>query len=296
MKKKIIITTIIILMLVISILAVFLIKTRAPILGELKDFAINSKNTFTVKNSKEYKELKKADKTKKYYKSEKNIKIPILLYHNIPIEKSARSEYYMSTTQKQFEKQISGLKDLGYTFITYDDLIKYYNNELALPEYVVLITFDDGYLDNYENAFPIIKKYNIPVTMFVINDCVGGPGYFSWEQAKEMENSGLVSIHTHGKTHIEYGKESEELVRDYITYAHSNIETQLGHSTSKIFAYPYGSYSSTSIKTLSDIGFVQNLLGEKYNTSDTLNLNQLNRIFVKQNYSVETILKLILLN
>lgn len=296
MRKKIIILTIIILIIILSITAIVLVKTRAPILGDLKDLAINSKNEFIVKNSKEYKELKKADKTKKYYKNEKNIKIPILLYHNIPTEKSARNQYYMNTTQKQFEKQISGLKDLGYTFITYDDLIKYYNNELALPEYVVLITFDDGYLNNYENAFPIIKKYNIPVTMFVINDCVGSPGYFSWEQAKEMEESGLVSIYTHGKTHIEYGKESEEVIRDYISYAHSNIENQLGHPTLKVFAYPYGSYSSTSVQTLKDLGFVQNILDEKYNTSDSLDLNQLTRIFAKQNYSLYTILKLILLN
>lgn len=296
MKKKIILTSIIVLLIAISAFAAFLIKTRAPILGELKDFAVNSKNSLIVKNSKAYKELKKADKTKKYYKNEKNIKIPILLYHNIPIGKSARSEYYMSTTQKQFEKQISGLKELGYTFITYDDLIKYYNNELALPEYVVLITFDDGYLDNYENAFPIIKKYNIPATMFVIDSCVGAPGYFSWEQAKEMEASGLVSIHTHGKNHIPYGNESAETTANDVSYAHSNIESQLGHPTAKIFAYPYGSYSDSSIANLKDSGFVQNLLGETYNTSSSLDLSQLKRIFAKQNYNVDTILKLILLN
>lgn len=294
MKKKIIISIILITLLAISILGIVLVKKRAPILGELKDFAINSKNYILVRNSKEYKELKNADKSKRYYKNEKNIKIPILLYHNIPLEKSARSEYYMSTTQKQFEKQISGLKDLGYTFITYEDLIKYNNNELALPEYVVLLTFDDGYLDNYENAFPILKKYNIPATIFVIDNCVGAPGYFSWEQAKEMENSGLVSIHTHGKTHIPYGDESAEIVRDYISYAQSNLETQLGHPVAKIFAYPYGSCSETSINTLADLGFVQNLLEDRPNPSETLDMSRLVRIFAKQHYSLETLLKFML--
>ena len=294
MKKKIIISIILITLLAISILGIVLVKKRAPILGELKDFAINSKNYILVRNSKEYKELKNADKSKRYYKNEKNIKIPILLYHKIPLEKSARSEYYMSTTQKQFEKQILGLKDLGYTFITYEDLIKYNNNELALPEYVVLLTFDDGYLDNYENAFPILKKYNIPATIFVIDNCVGAPGYFSWEQAKEMENSGLVSIHTHGKTHIPYGDESAEIVRDYISYAQSNLETQLGHPVEKVFAYPYGSCSETSINTLADLGFVQNLLEDRPNPSETLDMRRLVRIFAKQHYSLETLLKFML--
>lgn len=295
-KKRIIISTLIFLLIVILfIIGMVLLKTRPPFLGEIKDLVVNTKNSIIVKTSKEYKNLKKSDKSKKYYKNEKDIKIPILLYHKIPTEKSERKEYYMNTTSTQFEKQISGLKDLGYTFITYDDLIKYNNNELALPEYVVLITFDDGYLDNYENAFPIIKRLNIPVTMFVIDNCVGAPGYFSWEQAKEMEDSGLVTIYTHGKTHIPYGNESAEVVNDYISYAHSNLEQQLGHSTNKVFAYPYGSCSDISIETLSSLGFVQNILCEQYNTSNTLNLNSLTRIFAKQNYNIETILKLILL-
>ena len=294
MKKKFIILCGIFIALFMLFTIIILVK-RPQFMGNCKDILINSKNYLLVRNSKEYKDLKAADKSKKYFKNEKNIKIPILLYHNIPTEKSERKDYYMNTTAKQFEKQIVGLKDLGYTFITYDDLIKYYNNELALPEYVVLITFDDGYLNNYENAFPIIKKYNIPVTIFVIDDCVGAPGYFTWQQAKEMEQSGLVSIHTHGKTHIPYGNESADIVENYISYAHSNLEQQLGHPSKKVFAYPYGSCSDISIKALSDQGFVQNLLGEKYNTSDTLDLSRLNRIFAKQNYSLETILKLILL-
>ena len=292
MKKKLIILSVILVILVLSIISIFVIKP--PFLGYFKDTLLNCKNTIIVKNSEQYKALKSADKSKKYFKNEKNIKIPILLYHQTPIEKSERKDYYLCTTAKQFEKQIVGLKDLGYTFITYDDLIKYNNNELALPEYVVLITFDDGYLNNYENAYPIAKKHNIPITIFVIDDCVGTTGYFSWEQAREMENSGLVSIHTHGKTHIPYGNESAEIVKNYITYAHSHLEEELGHPVNKVFAYPYGSCSDVSVKTLSDLGFIQNMLSEQYNTTETLDLTCLTRIYAKQNYNLESILKLIL--
>ena len=293
MKKKLLILISIFILSI--ILCVILLITKPTFIREFKDILVNTKNTIVVKNSKEYKNLKTADKSKKYYKNEKNIKIPILLYHHVPSEKSERSEYYLNTSVNQFEKHISGLKDLGYTFITYEDLFKYYNNEIPLPEYVVLISFDDGYLDNYENAFPIIKKYNVPINVFVIDNGVGAPGYFSWEQAREMENSGLVHIYTHGKTHIPYGDESADLVKDYISYAHTHLEEELGHETLKVFAYPYGSCSDDSINALSELGFIQNLLGEQYNTSDTLDLNKLTRIYGKENYNLYTILKLILL-
>lgn len=293
MKRKTIIATLVMAMLAIVLSSILLI-TKPPFLGDCKDILVNTRNKIIVKNSEEYKHLISADTSKKYFKNEKDIKIPILLYHHITTGKSDRKDFYMCTTTEQFKKQISGLQKLGYTFITYDDLIKYNNNELALPEYVVLITFDDGYLDNYENAFPIIKELNIPVSLFVIDNCVGAPDYFTWQQAKEMENSGLVDIYTHGKEHIAYGEESAETVANYISYAHSNLEKELGHTTTKIFAYPYGSCSESSITTLTDMGFIQNLIGEQNNSSNTLDLNRLNRIFAKQNYNIYTILRLIL--
>ena len=293
MKKKIIIILTILITLS-AIISCFLLIKKPDFLKDFRDDLVNIKNTISVRNSQEYKNLKTADKSKKYYRSEKNIKIPILLYHQITNEKSNRNDYYLCTTSKQFEKQISGLKNIGYTFITYDDLIKYYNNELALPEYVAIITFDDGYLNNYENAYPVAQKYNIPINIFVIDNCVGSDGYFSWDQAREMEKSDLVNIYSHGKTHIPYGEESAEIVKEYISYAHTHLESELGHTVTKVFAYPYGSCSEISISALAELGFVQNLLGERLNTSDTLDLNGLGRIYVKQNYNVETILKLIL--
>lgn len=296
MKKKITIISVSILAIFafFAFFACFLLVKKPDFLKDFRDELVNFKTTITVKKSQEYQNFKKADKSKKYYKNEKNIKIPILLYHQITTEKSNRNDYYLCTTSKQFEKQISGLQNLGYTFITYDDLIKYNNNELALPEYVAIITFDDGYLNNFENAYPIIQKYNIPINIFVIDNCVGSDGYFSWEQARTMEQSGLVHIYSHGKTHIPYGEESAEIVKEYISYAHSNLENELGHPVTKVFAYPYGSCSDISISALAELGFVQNLLGERCNTSETLDLSSLGRIYVRQNYNVESILKLIL--
>lgn len=73
------------------------------------------------------------------------------------------------------------------------------------------------------------------------------------------------------------------------------LKKNFGHTTSKVFAYPYGSHSDVSVNTLKSLGFVQNLVNGKCNTSNTLDLSRLDRICIQQNYNVDTILKLILL-
>lgn len=247
------------------------------------------KQGLEIKLSSEYKVV---DKTKTYYKNEKNLRIPILLYHEITKEKPERNLSYMRTTRENFEKQIQGLLEYGYTVISYDDLIAYDKGEEALPEKVVLIDFDDGYIGNYLYAFEIVKKYNIPISIYVVDDLVGTPGYFNWEQAKEMSNSGLVSINSHGKTHIFYDKEAKETLVEHIEYAHSNIEKNVGKKVTKVFTYPYGAYTEEHLRALKQAGFVQNLTNDEINETNTLNLYGLSRIYVK-NYSKYKVLKMI---
>jgi len=78
------------------------------------------------------------------------------------------------------------------------DIIK---RKEPFPPRAVAITFDDGYENNYTNAFPAIKEYRIPVTVFVVANNIGGPGYMGWSQIREMAESGLVSIGSHTMTH-----------------------------------------------------------------------------------------------
>lgn len=295
MLKKFI-KIILILFILLFIITLYFYFFQRPFLGKIKDYSISTYVSIQIKNSESYKKLKTSNKTLKYYKNEKDLKIPIILYHEISNYTPERSKNDLYTSDKQFEYQISNLLNLGYTFITYNDLVLYYNNELALPEYVALITFDDGYKGVYENAFPIIQKYNIPINIFVINSCInsGSSIYFSWDEARKMDKSNLVYIYSHGKEHIPYGYESGKKTVADITEAHMNIERELGHSVTKVFAYPFGSYNEDTLSALTDAGFIQNLLLESNNHSSTLCLSQLTRIYVKQNYNVEQILKLIL--
>ena len=215
-----------------------------------------------------------------YKIGEKNLKLPILIYHGFSTPLPEGDVYKLMCTKDNFEGQITTLKDAGFTFITLEDLYKYKKGYIGLPEKTVAITMDDGWLGNYTEAFDIIKKYNVPATIFIVENLVGTEGYFSWEQAKEMYDSGLVKIHVHGRKHISAtGYSKEKLIEDY-NYTHELIEEKLSAKIQKIMAYPAGDSSADTIKWLKEAGFevqVQTKYGT-VNKSNSLDLTGLGRI------------------
>ncbi len=229
-----------------------------------------------------------------YYRNEKRILIPIFVYHDIVDELTA--EEFMQTTKENFEKQIVGLSKLGYKFINYDSLIKYNNGQEKLNEKSILIAFDDGYVGNYEIMYPIIQKYNIPVTINIIDDRIGKDGYLNWEQIKQMEESGLVSIYTHSLHHEDPNTVENYKYAQDIEKAHKNIEEQLGKEVTKVFTYPYGLNNEEKIKILGEKGFVQNLTDNKVNNSEDLNLNKLHREYPLNDSVAKILIKTIYRN
>ena len=231
-----------------------------------------------------------------YYIGEKNLQIPVFVYHDI-VEDESQIEYdYMQTTVKQFEKQMTGLMKLGYKPITYEDLVAYKNGEKAIPKWSFLVTFDDGYTGVYKYAFEIAKKYNIPMTSFEISDTVGTNGYYTWEQAKEMKESGLVtiaSIYLHGYTHTQYDKETPERLLSDTNKAQEDLENNLeDNNILKVFTYPYGLYTNAERDTLWQAGYVQNLTDNRINLSDKLDLSGLHRSYPLNNSVLKILLKI----
>jgi len=151
-------------------------------------------------------------------------KIPIITYHSLVANPTSNSEISVET----FEAQIKALNENGYTGVTFEDLIAYVYEGKELPEKPVCITFDDGYLNNYELAYPILKKYNMKATIFVIGVSVGSltnykdtdypiTPHFTFEQAKEMQESGLISIQSHTYDMHQWAPyESGNMVRENI--------------------------------------------------------------------------------
>jgi len=136
--------------------------------------------------------------------SEYTKRVPVLIYHSISKTDSGAAV----VSEREFKKQLSAIKLAGFNTVTIDDMINYVEKGIELPKNPICITFDDGYLDNYEIAFPLLKQYNMKATMFVIGSSIGNNGkykdtehtsipHFTYEQAKEMIDSGLVSIQSH---------------------------------------------------------------------------------------------------
>ncbi len=217
-----------------------------------------------------------------FKKSEKNIKLPVLIYHGFftPMISEADDPYRLMCSADLFEEQVTTLLDKGYTFITLEDIYKYDKGWIGLPEKNVCITMDDGWKGNYTDAFGVLKKYNIPATIFIVEELVGTRDYFTWEQAKEMYDTGLVKIHVHGKKHVSATGYQKESLQNAYNSTHSKIEEILGEKITKIMAYPAGDCSENTIKWLKEAGFeiqVQTKYGT-VNKSRNLDLTALGRI------------------
>ena len=215
----------------------------------------------------------------KYKIEEKNLKIPIFVYHDI-VENVEEVQYdYMQTTYETFKKQINGMINLGYKPISYTDLLDYANGEKKISKKSFLITFDDGYDGVYKYAYKFAKEKNIPISSFLINSKVGTPGYYNWEEAKEMDRSNLVGIYSHSLKHDEYDKYlPNELLKD-TEESIKDIEDNLGHSINKVYTYPYGLYSKEGSELLKSKGIIQNLTDNKINQSKNLDMYGLHRMY-----------------
>ncbi len=231
-----------------------------------------------------------------YYISEKNLEIPIFVYHNIVDDESEVYYDYMQTTKEVFEGQIKGLKSVGYHFITYEDLKEYKEGKKKLYKKSCILTFDDGYEEVYKNAYPIAIKYNIPFTMFIITENVGKDGTINWSEAKEMKDSGLVTIASHSENHADFSNLTVTDAINNVNKSYNEIEKNLSNGQTRIFTYPYGLYTNEEINELTNLGYIQNLTDNKINTSKNLDLSRLHRCYPLSDSTPKIILKIMYRN
>ena len=208
--------------------------------------------------------------------------VPVLMYHHI----DPQADDNTTITPETFEAQIAALAEAGYTAIFPDDLAAYVREGKELPEKPVVITFDDGYLSNYEYAWPILEKYGMVATIFVIGSTVGDTDHykdtdypitphFSYAQAKEMVDSGVISIQSHTYDMHQWGPYEDtdqprenllplegESEADYRAALSADcetirreIQTGTGEEAVHVMAFPGGYYDTLSLVTLLENGF-----------------------------------------
>ena len=217
------------------------------------------------------------------YAEEPGPRVPVLLYHAFSEDRVPRERdpYDLHVTVEALDKQIRGMLDSGYTFISFDELYAWRTEGRALPEKPAILTCDDGYENCWRLAFPVFQKYDVKATIFVIGEQVGKEGYFTWEQARRMERSGLVTIATHGQRHVDHAKMSPSKAAREIGAAHAELVEQLGNPDRlKVMAYPYGKCTADTRSAVAKQGFAVQVLtrcGRAYNAGKTP-LTEVNRI------------------
>ncbi len=191
--------------------------------------------------------------------------VPILMYHHIRVNPRPQDPVWvnLNVTPGQLDQQLNFLTTHNYHVITLDDLYNAINNGKTLPENPIVLSFDDGYRNFFDNAYPILKKYNMKAIEFIITGVEGTDSYLTWDQIKEMDKSGLIEFGAHTQHHPNLPDLSQMSINSEITLSKSDLENQLGKPT-HWFAYPYGSYSNYivgEVKTAGYLGAVSTIYG-----------------------------------
>ena len=211
--------------------------------------------------------------------SRTEVSLPVLMYHGLTDDPARVSEYFILT--EDFRKDLQWLTDHGYTAVTFRQLADYAESGALLPDKPVLITFDDGYYNNYEKAFPLLQKYHVPAVISIIGSETeaaseqlyrpSGGGALTWQEAADMARSGLVEIGSHtwdlhrndGKGRKGADRLPGESLEDYraalladLGKAQERIASETG-AAPLVFAWPYGAWPTdgSANPILKELGF-----------------------------------------
>lgn len=179
------------------------------------------------------------------------IKVPILMYHHIAVS-PVNSIYYVAPDK--FEDEIKLLHNWEYTPITTTMLVDAIKNGTSLPPRPIILTFDDANEDNYANAFPIMKKYGMTGMLYLPFDYIGGNGYLTVDQIKEMAAAGW-EVGSHSLTHPNLKVVDSARLRAEIVDSRKKLQALLKVPI-LTFAYPFGEVGSASIDYVKFAGYI----------------------------------------
>lgn len=165
---------------------------------------------------------------------------PVLMYHSIG-ESLGRPYAYLYVTPAQFEEQVKYMADNGYTFLFPDEM--YYADRCEKP---VVITFDDGYVDNFDQALPVLKRYNAKATVFVAGSNIDQQWMLTKQQIRQMADSGLVNIGSHTLAHGDLTKLDGAALQEEMAGSQWLLEKITGKKITNI-AYPFGKFNDAVI-------------------------------------------------
>lgn len=188
------------------------------------------------------------------------LEVPIILYHHIqPMADAIEEEHAQLTVDSViFDEQMKYLVQAGYHSLSVAEVVDALRNKTILPEKSIVITIDDGYLDNYTYGFQILKKYNLKGNFMIPTGLIMNPGYMTWDNVREIRNSTIGYIYNHTWSHSALGYQNKEKIDSELSISKMQFVEQIGDSPN-ILTYPYGSFSPIAVQELRAHGFIAGL-------------------------------------
>jgi len=210
------------------------------------------------------------------------VQVPILLYHRFgPVVADG-----MTVTTTVFESHLTYFKDNGYTVIPLKQLIDYYLKKgPPPPSRSVVIVADDGHISVYTDMYPLVRKYHIPVTLFIYPSAISNASYaMTWDQLRELKKFGFFDFQSHTYWHPNFKKDKKKFSpSEYVR----SVEMQLRKSKERLekelmvkvdmLAWPFGLFDEELIGKASASGYVAAFTIERHHTSASDNLMTLPR-------------------
>jgi peptidoglycan/xylan/chitin deacetylase (PgdA/CDA1 family) len=223
---------------------------------------------------------------------ELSVRVPVLMYHHVRelTPNLSLTAQLLTVSPQSFATQMQELLDLGYHPITPRQLFLALTTNAELPPKSVIVTFDDGYRDVYQNAWPTLTRLKIPATFFIISHTLASPAYIDKAMLREMDATGLANIASHTQTHVNVPTLSAASQLEEVKGSKADLENVLGHPVLD-FAYPYGGVNSSTAALVSSTGYemaFSTFLGSLHTPSD---LFELRRIRVGDGESLKPILE-----
>jgi len=200
------------------------------------------------------------------------VQVPILLYHRFgPVVADG-----MTVTNAVFESHLTYLRDNGYTVIPLRQLVDYYLRKgPPPPSRSVVIVADDGHRSVYTDMYPLVRKYHIPVTLFIYPSAISNASYaMTWDQLRELKKSGLFDFQSHTYWHPKFKEdkkkfspsEYERSVEMQLRKSKERLEKELGVKVDML-AWPFGLYDEELMGKASSSGYVAAFTIERHHTS-----------------------------
>ncbi len=181
--------------------------------------------------------------------------VPILMYHSIS-EDIPDEDNLLSVSANTFNRQMEFLRKHEYNVISLGELVRLMQEDSPIARNTVVITFDDGYQDNFTVVFPLIKKYDIPLTIFVCPMCISDEQhYLTWPQLKKLSDSSLVDIGSHTLSHafLPEIKDQRRLTKQI--EGSGNILEDILKVPVDFFSYPAGGFNKKIRQIVIDSGY-----------------------------------------